>query len=456
VRSRNCRFRRTRERFAMTPPVDAIVARLTALHPKRIDLSLDRIERLLAALDHPERRLPPVIHVAGTNGKGSTIAFLRAILEAAGQRVHVYSSPHLVRFNERFRLGEAGEGRLISDDELMAALAKCERANAGAPITVFEITTAAGLLLFARHPADVLLMEVGLGGRLDATNVVDHPLATILTRIAIDHTDFLGSTLDKIANEKAGILKRGTPAIVAAQARDALAAIERQAARLNVPLKIAGEDWTATEERGRLVYQDEAGLLDLPAPKLYGRHQFENAGLAIAALRATKPLKISPTAFEAGMVRADWPARLQRLAAGRLVDLVPAGSELWLDGGHNPDGGRAIAAALADLEERVSRPLVLIVGMLASKDCEGFLRNFTGLARRMIAVPVTGAETGLSAEEVADAARAIGLPATSRDNLDEALDAARKLDLDPPPRILITGSLYLAGEVLHENGTLPE
>ena len=439
----------------MTPPIDAIVARLTALHPKRIDLSLDRIERLLAALDHPERKLPPVIHVAGTNGKGSTIAFLRAILEAAGKRVHVYISPHLVRFNERYRLGQSGEGVLVSDAELSATLEECERVNAGAPITVFEITTAVGLLLFARHPADVLLMEVGLGGRLDATNVVEHPLATIITRIAIDHTDFLGPTLDKIAIEKAGILKRGTPAIVAAQARDALAAIERQAAKLNVPLKIAGEDWTATEERGRLVYQDEAGLLDLPAPKLYGRHQFENAGLAIAALRAIKPFKISPAAYEAGMIKADWPARLQRLAQGRLVELAPAGSELWLDGGHNPDGGRAIAAALADLEERVSRPLVLIVGMLASKDCEGFLGNFTGLVRRMIAVPVPGAETGMSAEAVADAARAIGLPATSRDNLIEALDAARKLDLDPPPRILITGSLYLAGEVLRENGTLP-
>ena len=439
----------------MTPPVDAIVARLAALHPKRIDLSLGRIERLLAALGHPEKKLPPVIHVAGTNGKGSTIAFMRAILEAAGKRVHVYSSPHLVRFNERYRIAAAGEGRLVSDQELSTTLEECERANAGHAITVFEITTAVGLLLFARHPADVLLLEVGLGGRLDATNVVDHPLATVITRIAIDHTDFLGDTLEKIANEKAGILKRGTPAIVAAQARDALAVIERQAARLNAPLKIAGEDWTATEERGRLVYQDEAGLFDLPAPKLYGRHQFENAGLAIAALRAIKPLKIAPAAYEDGMVKADWPARLQRLAAGKLVELIPAGSELWLDGGHNPDGGRAIAAALADLEERVSRPLVLIVGMLARKDCAGFLSNFTGLARRLIAVPVLGAEKGLSAEAVADAARAIGLPATSRDNLEEALDAARKLDLDPPPRILITGSLYLAGDVLRENGTLP-
>jgi dihydrofolate synthase/folylpolyglutamate synthase len=435
--------------------IDSIVARLTALHPRRIDLSLDRVQRLLVALDHPEKKLPPVIHVAGTNGKGSTIAFLRAILEAAGKRVHTYTSPHLVRFNERFRIGRIGEGKLVSDEELVATMEECERANAGASITVFEITTAVGLLLFARHPADVLLLEVGLGGRLDATNVIDNPLATIITRISIDHTDFLGDSLEKIAVEKAGILKRGVPAVVASQAREALAVIERQAAKLGAPLKIAGEDWTATEERGRLVYQDETGLLDLPPPKLYGRHQFENAGLAIAALRTIKQFGIAPAAYDAGMVKAEWPARLQRLAHGQLVALAPAGSELWLDGGHNPDGGRAIAAALADLEERVSRPLVLIVGMLASKDCEGFLSNFTGLARRLIAVPVPGAEKGLSAEAVADAARAIGLPATSRDNLAEALAAARKLDLDPPPRILITGSLYLAGEVLRENGTLP-
>src|SRR5215467_5211386 len=245
--------------------VDAVVARLTALHPKRIDLSLDRLLRLLSALDHPEKNLPPVIHVAGTNGKGSTVAFLRAILEAAGKRVHAYTSPHLVRFNERFRIGGAGGGELVSDEELVATMEECERANAGAPITVFEITTAVGLLLFARHPADALLLEVGLGGRLDATNVVDNPLATIITRISIDHTDFLGNSLEKIAAEKAGILKPGVPAVVAAQSRDALAVIERHAAKLAVPLKIAGEDWTATEERGRLVYQDDTGLIDLPA-----------------------------------------------------------------------------------------------------------------------------------------------------------------------------------------------
>ena len=436
-------------------PIDSIVNRLTALHPKRIDLSLGRIERLLGALGHPERQLPPVIHVAGTNGKGSTIAFLRAILEAADYRVHTYTSPHLVRFNERFRLAADGEGKLVSDAELSAALEECERANGGEPITVFEITTTSGLLLFARHPADVLLLEVGLGGRLDATNVIAHPLATVVTPISIDHMDFLGDTIEKIAAEKAGILKRGVPAIVAAQPRDALKVVERQAAKVGAPIKIAGEDWTATEERGRLVYQDEAGLIDLPAPRLYGRHQFENAGLAIAALRAIPGFKIAPAAYEAGMVKADWPARLHRLSRGALVDLAPAGSEVWLDGGHNPDGGRAVAAALADLEERVSRPLVLIVGMLTSKDCAGFLRNFTGLARRLIAVPVAGSENAMATEAVADAARAIGLPATSRDNLAEALEVARKLDLDPPPRILITGSLYLAGDVLRENGTLP-
>jgi dihydrofolate synthase / folylpolyglutamate synthase len=435
--------------------IDSLVSHLTALHPKRIDLSLDRVQRLLAALSHPERKLPPVIHVAGTNGKGSTIAFLRAILEAGGKRVHVYTSPHLVRFNERFRIGKSGEGKLVSDEELIAAIEECELANAGAPITVFEITTAAGLVLFARHPADVLLMEVGLGGRLDATNVVDNPLATIITRVSVDHTDFLGDRLEKIATEKAGILKRGVPAIIASQHREVLAVIERQAAELSAPLKIAGEDWSATEERGRLVYQDETGLFDLPPPKLYGRHQFENAGLAIAALRTIKQFAIPPAAYDAGMVKADWPARLHRLGHGPLVDRAPAGSELWLDGGHNPDGGRAVAAALADLEERVSRPLVLIVGMLASKDCEGFLGNFTGLARRMIAVPVPGVEKGLSAEAVANTARAIGISATSRDNLVEAFEATRKLDLDPPPRILITGSLYLAGEVLRDNDTLP-
>src|SRR5262245_44158318 len=261
--------------------VDSIVARLLKLHPKRIDLSLDRMGRRLAALGHPERQLPPVIHVAGTNGKGSTIAFMRAIVEAAGRIAHVYTSPHLVRFNERFRLGRPGGGVLVTDDELLAALKECEAANGPDPITVFEIETAAGFLLFSRHPADALLLEVGLGGPLAATNVVEHPLATVIAPVSLDHPEFLGDTIAKIAAEKAGILKRDVPAIVAAQPREALAVIERQAARMKAPIRIAGENWTATEERGRLVYQDDAGLLDLPPPRLYGRHQFENAGVAI-------------------------------------------------------------------------------------------------------------------------------------------------------------------------------
>jgi len=433
--------------------VDSIVARLTELHPKRIDLSLDRMWRILAALGHPERSLPPVIHVAGTNGKGSTIAFMRAILEAGGLRAHVYTSPHLVRFNERVRLGDSGA--LVSDQELLDALAECEHANADAPITVFEITTAAAFLLFAGHSADVLLLEVGLGGRLDATNVIDQPLATVVTPVSLDHAEYLGDTVAQIAAEKAGILKSGVPAIVAAQAREALAAIERQAARVKAPIRIAGEDWTATEERGRLVYQDNAGLLDLPAPKLYGRHQFENAGVAIAALRAVGSLKLPPTAFEAGMAKADWPARMQRLSHGSLAALTPSGGELWLDGGHNADGGRAVANALADLEERVSRPLVLVVGMLSTKDCESFLRNFAGLAHRVVAVPIPHQDKSFPADTIAAAARGVGIPAQSCADLEAALAAIAGFDLDPAPRILITGSLYLAGAVLGTNGTPP-
>jgi dihydrofolate synthase/folylpolyglutamate synthase len=441
------------------PPLDTVLARLSALYPKRIDLSLGRMQRILDALDHPERRLPPVIHVAGTNGKGSTIAFMRAILQAGGLRPHVYTSPHLVRFNERFRLAGAGNGALVPDEELVAVLIECERANAGAPITMFEITTAAGLLLFARHPADVLLLEVGLGGRLDATNVVDRPLVTVITPVAHDHAEFLGSSLGEIATEKAGILKASVVAIIAAQPREALAAIERQAARIKAPIRIAGEDWTATEERGRLVYQDDAGLLDLPAPRLYGRHQFENAGVAIAALRAAQVIGqvfgLAPAAFERGIAEAEWPARMQRLAHGRLATLVAEGAELWVDGGHNTAGGRVIASVLADLEERVSRPLILVVGMLSTKDCDGFLRNFAGLAQRIVAVPIPHQDKSMPPEAIAEAARAVGIPAQASDELTSALAAIRGYGMAPAPRILITGSLYLAGHVLAANGTAP-
>jgi dihydrofolate synthase/folylpolyglutamate synthase len=379
---------------------------------------------------------------------------MRATLEAAGKRVHVYTSPNLVRLNERYRIGQAGGGSLVADCELADALGECEAKNGEAPITVFEIETAAAFLLFARNPADLLLLEVGLGGRLDATNVVERPLASVITRVSIDHREFLGDTVAAIAAEKAGILKGGVPAVIASQVREALAVIERVAARVKAPLAVAGEHWTATEERGRLVYQDEDGLLDLPAPKLYGRHQFENAGAAIAALRASG-LKLPAAAFEAGMVRVDWPARMQRLSQGRLAALLPPESELWLDGGHNVDGGRVVAAALADLEERVSRPLVLIVGMLSSKDSAGFLRNFSGLARRVITVPI-GQDRAVPPATLAEIAQAVGIPALPRDDVETALGVAGKLDLVPAPRVLITGSLYLAGEVLAANGTPPE
>jgi dihydrofolate synthase / folylpolyglutamate synthase len=435
-------------------PVDAIIARLLGLHPKKIDLSLDRLMRLLDRLDHPEHRLPPVIHVAGTNGKGSTIAFLGAALEATGRRVHAYTSPHLVRVNERFRLGRRGGGTLVADEELADVLAECERANAGAPITVFEMTTAAGLLLFSRHPADVLLLEVGLGGRLDATNVVERPCATVITSISRDHTEYLGDSLVKIAAEKAGILKPDVPAIVAPQSDEARGVIERQATRLGAPLIMAGTHWAATPEHGRLVYQDDAGLLDLPAPRLYGRHQFDNAGAAIATLRSLEGLQLPVSAFEAALSTAQWPARMQRLTHGRLLGLIPEHSELWVDGAHNPDAGRAIAAALADLEERVARPLVLLVGMLATKDCDGFLRNFAGLARRVIGVPIHQERT-LPPAAIAAAAERAGIPADFSASLEAALAAIAALDVAPGPRILVTGSLYLAGELLAANQTPP-
>lgn len=433
---------------------EPIITRLLALHPKRIDLSLDRIRRLLDRLDHPETKIPPVIHVAGTNGKGSTVAFMRAVLEAAGRSVHVYTSPHLVRFNERFRIGAAGGGALVSDEALAQALEECERANAGEPITVFEIETAAAFLLFSRHLADVTLLEVGLGGRLDATNVIEAPLACAITPVSMDHLEFLGDSIQRIAAEKAAILKRNVPAAIALQNAAALAVIEQEARRVRAPLRIAGEHWSVHGEHGRLVYQDDDGLLDLPLPKLGGRHQVDNAGLAIATLRAagfTVPL----AAFEAGIAKAEWPARMQRLTQGKLKALIPPDSELWLDGGHNADGGRAVAAALGDIEERVPRPLVLIVGMLATKDNAGFLRNFAGLSRHVMVVPVPRQDKSVPAETLVDIARGVGLPAESRNSVEAALAAVARLELMPAPRILITGSLYLAGEVLALNGTPP-
>jgi dihydrofolate synthase/folylpolyglutamate synthase len=437
------------------PPLGEVMARLSALHPRRIDLGLERMLALLERLDHPERRLPPVIHVAGTNGKGSTIAYLRAILEAANLRVHVYTSPYLVRINECVRLGRAGGGALVGDDELRATLEHCERANAGAPITIFEIETAAAFCLFAQHPADVVLLEVGLGGRLDATNVIEAPLVTVIAPVSMDHTEFLGDTLTAIASEKAAIIKRGVAAVCAEQVPAAMAVIEAQARALRAPLHVAGQEWHVNVECGRLVYQDDRGLMDLAAPRLFGRHQFDNAGLAIATLRAQQLFRIEPAAFEAGIVNAEWPARMQRLASGALVDQAPKGCEVWLDGGHNAEGGRVVAAALGDLEERVSRPLVVIVGMMGNKDANAFLANFAGLTRHIIAVPIPDRDNAMPLDRLADAVRQLGMRVETAPNVEAALGSLAGLAYEVPPRILITGSLYLAGHVLGLNGTPP-
>jgi len=436
-------------------PLGDLIARLSALHPARIDLGLERMQRLLDRLDHPERKLPPVIHVAGTNGKGSTVAYLRAILQAAGYRVHVFTSPYLVRINECYRLGRAGGGVLVSDEELCEALERCERANAGAPITIFEIETAAAFDLFVRQAADAVLLEVGLGGRLDATNVVERPAACVISPIGVDHIEFLGSSLKSIATEKAGIIKPRVPVICAPQEPDALAEIERCARRQGAPLHRAGQEWHVNVERGRLVYQDDRGLMDLAAPKLFGRHQFDNAGLAVATLRAIDIFKIEPSAFEAGVVNAEWPARMQRLGSGPLVDLGPPGGEIWLDGGHNAEGGRVAAAALGDLEERVSRPLVVIVGMMGNKDASAFLANFAGLTRHIVAVTIPDRDNTMPLDHLMDAARALGMRVECAASVEAALRAVAKLAYEVPPRILITGSLYLAGHVLAASGTVP-
>lgn len=421
-----------------------LLERLSTLHPKLIDLSLERMWRILAALGNPQDRLPPVIHVAGTNGKGSVVAYLRAFHEAAGRRAHVYTSPHLVHFHERIRLGAEGGGRLVSEAELAEALEECERVNAGAPITLFEITTAAAFLIFSRHPAEVLLLEVGLGGRLDSTNVVSHPAAAVITQIAHDHADLLGTDLAGIAAEKAGIVKKGAPVIVSRQSETVLAVIERAAARNRAPLHVSGAEWHAYGEHGRFVFQDEIGLIDLPAPRLPGRHQFENAGTAIATLRVLEP-GFPVSAFEKGLQSVEWPARLQRLVDTPLSKLAPADAEIWLDGGHNPAAGRVVAEAMAECEERDSRPLYLIAGMLTTKDPSGFFEAFAGLARRVVTVPVPDTAAGFPPADLAAAARNAGLSATPAPGVLEALEG---LPRDSSPRILICGSLYLAGEVL--------
>ena len=440
--------------LSLSDPSDAILERLVKLHPRRMDLSLGRIERFLEALGRPQDRLPPVIHVAGTNGKGSAIAFMRAMLEAAGKTVHVYTSPHLVRFHERIRLGHPGGGALVNEAALAGVLTECERLNGQQPITQFEITTAAALRLFATHPADYLLLEVGLGGRFDATNVIARPAAAVITPVSLDHREFLGPDVASIAFEKAGILKPGVPAIVGPQSDEALRVIEREVLRVGAsPLILSGRDFAMHEENGRLIFEDAQTLIDLPLPRLPGRHQHQNAATAIATLRQLEP-GFASSAMEAGLARAEWPARLQRLSRGRLYDLAPAGTEFWLDGGHNEDGGRVLGQAMAEFEDKVSRPLVVICGTLATKDTAAFLRAFSGLAQEVLAVPVSGEHAGRPAEEVAALAASVGLKAAACAGVEAALGflAARRWSV--PPRVLICGSLYLAGDVLAMNGTV--
>ncbi|WP_377194060.1 bifunctional folylpolyglutamate synthase/dihydrofolate synthase [Ruegeria meonggei] len=417
---------------------DRILERMMALHPKIIDLTLDRVWRLLAALDNPQTELPPVIHIAGTNGKGSTQAMIRAGIEGAGLSAHAYTSPHLARFHERIRLA----GALISEPDLSAVLDECYAANGGENITYFEITTCAALLAFARAQADFTLLEVGLGGRLDATNVVHEPVVTVITPISIDHEQFLGNTLGKIASEKAGIIKPGVPCIVGPQQDEALEVIEYTAARLGAPLLVHGQHWHVTEENGRLVYQDETGLRDLPLPKLLGAHQIQNAGAALAVLRH---LDLGDDAYEAAMTKPEWQARMQRLKAGPLVDQAGQ-AELWLDGGHNAAAGGALADVLTKLP---ARPTHMICGMLNTKDVTGYLAPLAKQVDSLTAVSIPGEANTLSAEDTAKAATQVGLSAATAESVAAALQAI--LDKDPQARVLISGSLYLAGNILREN-----
>ena len=427
---------------------DIVLERLTRLHPKLIDLSLGRVEGLLAALGDPQEKLPPVTHVAGTNGKGSTIATLRACLEAAGCRVHTYISPHLVRFHERIRLA----GRLIDEEALIALLEECERANQGAPITYFEITTAAAFLAFARTPADIVLLETGLGGRLDATNVIRHPAATAVTPISLDHQAFLGETIAAIAGEKAGILKPGAPAVIGPQPAEAAAVFAARADRIGAPLFRFGREWACAASGDGIRYEGSHWRLDLPLPSLLGAHQITNAGTAIACLEQLTGFPIASDAIAEGLRHIEWPARLQRLTRGPLVAMLPLGWELWLDGGHNPGAGEVLAAAAAAWRDR---PLHLIVGMLNTKNATGFLAPLARHAATLDAVTIPGEENPLPAAAIAAAARSVGIAAREVPSVATAIRVIAAQDgaaVAGAGRVLICGSLHLAGTVLADNG----
>ena len=429
---------------------DALLASLKTLHPLLIDLSLGRIERLLAALGHPERKLPPVVHIAGTNGKGSTTAYLRAITEAAGKRAHVYTSPHLVRFHERISLaGDDGISRPIGEDHLVAVLERVKAVNAGEQITFFEITTVAAFVAFAETPADVLILEVGLGGEFDTTNVVARPHLCVITPISMDHAEKLGGTLQSIAAAKAGILKRDVPAIISMQDPEVLDVIRDKARTVRAPILTWGEDYDAFEQNGRLIYQTETELLDLPLPGLIGRHQIVNAGASVAAAQQLRALLgLDEDMIGRGLAHAKWPARMQRIATGPLAERAGPHVELWLDGGHNPAGGQVIAQTLADLDDVRPLPVLLVFGMQGHRDPSGFLLPFAGIVQHMLTVPVPGSsEKRHDPADLAALARGVGIPAEPCADLVEALEKLGR-ETREPTRVLIAGSLYLAGYAL--------
>ena len=435
------------------------IERLLEKHPKGFDLSLERISRLLEALGNPQDKLPPIIHIAGTNGKGSATAFARALLEAEELAVHVHTSPHLVNWHERYRLGRKGEaGQLVDDATLSDAVARVTEANGEHMITVFELLTAVTFVLFAEHPADAVILEVGLGGRFDATNVITKPAVSLIMPVSLDHQSYLGDKVEIIAAEKAGIIKRGCPVVIGFQSSDDARQVMIDIAdRLRCPLSVFGQDFLAYQEHGRMVYQDESGLIDLPLPRLPGRHQIANAAAAIKAVREAG-FALSDQAVEKAMTSVTWPARMQRLTQGDLMRFAPEKAEVWLDGGHNPGAGVVIAEALAELEERDPRPLYLITGMINTKDPVGYFEAFTGMARQVYTVAISSSDSGIDHETLADAARRAGLEALPVASVAEGLKAIKEQVKDEviAPRILIGGSLYLAGDVLAANNTPPQ
>ena len=428
---------------------DQILERLTRLHPKLIDLELGRTERLLAKFGSPQTKLPPVVHVAGTNGKGSLVAYLRAMSEAAGYRAHIYTSPHLVRFNERIRVA----GELISDELLEEVLNECEQVNGGEPITFFEITTVAAFLAFARVPADIAIVEVGMGGRLDTTNVVE-PILSAITPVGYDHTGFLGDTLEKIAGEKAGILKHAVPAVVGRQREASAGVIAARASQLAVPLFRMGREWRVDPTERGFRYASDLMTLDLPAPALAGAHQIDNAATAVACverLRAAN-FEIDDAAIAKGLATVEWPARLQQLTRGPLVEALPPACELWLDGGHNEDCGIVLGRMAADwAKEPAPLPLYLVFAMQTTKDASGFLRPLARHAKAARAVPFPEGHAAYTPQEACAKAAEVGLDCLPVNDIGAALEDL--LATQPAPmRILICGSLYLAGTVLARNG----